>query len=173
MGAASASILQYEIGVDSSYQNICEFVAALTGLALLLLMNAQSQEHIDSVSFRGDSEVALTWMDKQKSKSSMANRACSVLALLVTRSNIMVDCVEHVPASQNVECEKLFRGKSVREVLGKYVPDLITVVPGAVGVVAEIIDLCNPRMEVEEDESTFEVFWSRASELADRLLPPL
>ena len=136
-------------------------------------MNAKSQERIDSVSFRGDSEVALTWMDKQKSKSSMANRACSVLALIVTRSNIMVDCVEHVPASQNKKCDKLSRGKTVRQVLGRSVPDLITTVPGAMGVVTEILDLCNPCMEEEEDEDTFEVFWSRASQLADHLLPPI
>jgi hypothetical protein len=173
VGAFSASISQYGIGGDSSYQNTCEFIAALTGLALLLLTPVQSGERIESVSFRGDSEVALTWMDKQKSKSSMASRACSVLALIVTRNNIRVDYVEHVPAAQNDECDRLSRDESVVKVFGTSVPDLAATSPETVGVVSEILDLCNPRLEGEESEDNFEVFWVQASRLADRIsLPP-
>jgi ribonuclease HI len=113
---------------DSSYQNTCEFIAALTGLALLLTA-ARSHEQIDSVSFRGDSEVALTWMDKQKSESSMASRACSVLALMVTRNNIRINYVEHVPAAQNEECDRLSRDELVISVFGTSVPDLTTTSP--------------------------------------------
>ena len=74
VGAAGTSIESYGIN-KSDYQNTCELIAALTGFCILIRLTIINKENLDSVEFRGDSEVAHYWIDKLKSKSNLATKA--------------------------------------------------------------------------------------------------
>ena len=168
VGAAGTSIESYGIN-KSDYQNTCEFIAALTGLCILVRLTIINKENLDSVEFRGDSEVALSWMDKLKSKSNLATKSCMMLTLIATRLDITVSGCEHVPAIDNQICDDLSRHYSVLESCPIGTHDLLKTIPNGNLIINELIQLCDPLIGVDEKEGDHESWWELANSFMTRL----
>jgi hypothetical protein len=170
LGGCAASFLCYGIGSDSSYQNACEFVAAVIGLIIAINHVRASWGSLTAVDFRGDSVTALKWLHRLQVKGKFATRSASVLAMIATRYNVHIEMTEHVAAADNEPCDALSRGKqTVQEVLGVGSTDLGSI-PRVRKLIDEAITLCNPCV-VEEDEGleVFEEFWGRLIPFVDSI----
>ena len=171
VGAAGASIECYGIN-KSDYQNTCEFIAALTGFCILIRLTIINNECLDSVEFRGDSEVALSWMDKLKSKSNLATKSCMMLTLISTRLNITVSGCEHVPAINNQVCDDLSRHYSVETSCPTGTIDLSDSIPNCNVIMYDLIQLCDPIEGADEKEGDHESWWGLANLFMTRLCQP-
>ena len=169
VGAAGTCIRQYGI-TKSDYQNSCEFIAALFGLCILIKWCVTNDEKLDTIEFRGDSEVALTWMDKLNSKSDLSTKACMILTLITTRLDITVSGCEHVFAEYNKICDDLSRDIPVIEACQYGTSDLLIPSFNNNDMVEELLILCTPNVGVvNESDSDHKRWWLQATTFITKL----
>ena len=154
--------LEYALEGDSSYQNSCEFVAALVGLVALMRYCTRNGRQVPRmVSFRGDSITALTWVGNRNYRGEYAFCAATIFALIAAKRGVEIADATHLPKELNTDCDDLSRGRSVRDVLGRDDVDWRT---EDCSFVRRVHDLCNPRLFGERC-ADFELFWSDANNL--------
>jgi hypothetical protein len=96
----------YEIGVDSSYQNTMEFIAIVLGVAVAVRAGYRNT----SLIIKGDSMSALCWAEKGMLRSMFIRRAATLLVLLTVSFGIEIVDSVHVAGIENVICDRLSRG---------------------------------------------------------------
>ena len=77
LGGCSVDITSLGFGVDASYQNTAEFIAAALGVRGLAAFGGRNQ----AIEMRGDSITALTWSRKRGVRSPLASNASIFYAL--------------------------------------------------------------------------------------------
>jgi hypothetical protein len=163
---AGALTLGYDLGGDSSYQNACEFIAALSGLvALIRFCSRTGRPRPRMVSFRGDSVSALTWVGNKNFRGEFSFCAATIFALIMARLDVEIARVIHLPKELNQDCDDLSRGFSVEDVMGPGVTDLDLT---SCGTVRSLLDLCHPKL-FDERCSDFEAFWTSSNVLVSSL----
>ena len=169
LGGCAASFESYNIDVDSSYQNACEFIAAVIGLVIAVNHVRTLWGSLIAVDFRGDSVTALTWLDRLQVKEKFATRGASVLALIATRYNLHVNITKHVAAGDNIPCDALSRGNTVKQVLGVDAVDLGQI-PRVHDLIETAINLCNPCVGGEDEGmEEFDEFWGHLIPFVDSI----
>ena len=163
---AGAIVFNYDTDSDSRYQNSCEFIAALLGLASLLRFCQRNRRPVpESVAFRGDSVTALTWVGNERFRGEYSFCAATVFALMVARLGVQISRADHIPAEENGDTDGLSRGRSVRNVLGTEVEDWA---PDEDPLVSELKSLCDP-LQFEARYADFDTFWKSATNLVSSL----
>lgn len=102
----------FDVGMDSSYQNTCEYCAVL--LALFWLFS-HGYRHV-GVDIYGDNSSSLQWIKQSRARSLLARRPSLGFHLLLAISNNTVNLTVHVPGVKNVQCDGLSRGLTSIEV---------------------------------------------------------
>ena len=113
LGGGAASIAQLDFGVDASYQNTAEFIAAVLGISGLVQLDITSTE----VELRGDSITALSWAAKTLFHSDLIGNASLVYVMQSIYSKVNVADVTHLTAADNWRTDYLSRGGTM-ELLG-------------------------------------------------------
>ena len=145
VGAASFDFGSWGVEGSSAFQNTCEFMGLFLGvLGVRVLFPA-----VKRVALRGDSVTALTWCSKRSFKGAQVSNAAVGLVLLLILHGIQIVRVDHVPAEDNYLADALSRGYDVPEVCG--LPKVELDFSG-------VIELCNPTVQYDDDESFVE-FW--------------
>lgn len=104
--------LPFNVGMDSSFQNTCEYCAVLLGLFWLF-----SEGHCHTgVDIEGDSISSLQWIKKGRARSLLARRPSLGLHLLLACSDNVMNKTTHIPGVLNKQCDGLSRGLTSREV---------------------------------------------------------
>ena len=104
LGAAAVDLKWLSFGVDSSFQNVSEYIGGLIGLVGLIKMGISNV----AVEFRGDSLTALL-------KGKLVSNAAIVFSLLCIRFGLNVQDTTHISGEENWRCDALSRlsqGKS-------------------------------------------------------------
>ena len=123
---------------------------------------------LKSVEMRGDSKVALAWMDDASTRGSFASRAIALLALLSARQNIYISETIHIFGDENGKADKLSRKHSVHEVMGPEIIDMARG-PEMKVMIAKVLEFCNPMVEEKVLEMEFDIFWERVIPFIDSL----
>jgi hypothetical protein len=165
---AGAIVFGYNTESDSRYQNSCEFIAALLGLASLLRFCHRTGRSVPrAVAFRGDSVTALTWVGNERFRGEYSFCAATVFALVVARLGVQISRADHIPAAENTDTDSLSRGSSVGSVLGPGVADWE---PDRDPLVTELKILCDP-LEFESRCQDFDTFWRSATNIVSSFFP--
>jgi hypothetical protein len=157
MGVSAVNLASLDFGVDSSNQNLAEYIGAILAVVGQVMLGFSGT----GIALRGDSVTALTW--------TMTN-AAMVWTLLCIAADVEVKEVTHIPGEQNERCDRLSRRWDVRktptvsvsaeaEEMG--MKGVKVVEMDADPSVREVIELCDPRRELSS-ESQFIDFWMRA-----------
>jgi hypothetical protein len=177
VGCFAVNLEHLGMGMDSSFQNCCEFMAVTLGVRGLAQRGVQGV----GVHIRGDSMSALCWADKEAFHSDLVGNASMVFVAGNIRSKIEVVRREHWPAARNHRADHLSRGgtRSSLLELDRAVVPILDERNGEItnmwdGVVdgprlteeleewdldeQRILSLCSPTLLLEGEESFF-TFW--------------
>jgi hypothetical protein len=150
----------------SDYQNMCEFIGIVVGLATLRRLG--SLHHMDgvreSVHLRGDSVSALTWAENERYTGSNVSNASIIYTLMLLSWSVTVSSTEHIDgAISNKRCDYLSRNPHTAHLSDPEV--------GCAGatqvnwsndtVMNRLLRLCDPRADSKSEEG-FLSFWKEA-----------
>lgn len=169
VGAADLSFLGF--GVDSSFQNLSEFLGAISAILGQLALGFGGR----SVALRGDSVTALTWAITERPRGERVTKAAMVFSLLCIAAGVDVKEVTHIAGTENTKCDRLSRrGRAptmsildeveAMGVRGVHVVEIDSDVD-----IVSILTLCDPRSELRSEEE-FISFWSTARSAIDSFL---
>ena len=173
-GVSAVNLDFLEFGVDSSNQNLAEYIGAILAVVGQVMLGFSGT----GIALRGDSVTALTWTMTERPRGVRVTNAAMVWTLLCIAADVDVKEVTHIPGEDNEQCDRLSRrwdvGKtptmSVLEeaedmgLKGVIVVDMDTDVS-----VRRIVELCDPKMELKS-ESQFIAFWMRARSAIDMFM---
>jgi len=130
-------LFPFNLKKDPSNQNVCEFIAAVVGVIVLVKLNYSDI----SLKLRGDSRTSLKWGSTERFKGSRGLSAAVAYLLIGSQYNIWVSCAEHLPKEQNTLCDALSRNTSVSQlgISQEYDLELHND-----SIVNEVVALCNP-----------------------------
>ena len=162
-GVSAVDLSFLGFGVDSSYQNLSEYIGAILAVIGQVMLGFSGT----GIALRGDSVTALTWAMTERPRGVRVTNASMIWTLLCIATDIDVKEVTHIAGEDNGRCDRLSRRGtdttiSVAEEAedmgmgGAEVVDL-----DSDGIVREIIGLCDPRTELNS-EADFLLFWLRA-----------
>jgi hypothetical protein len=162
-GVSAVDLSFLGFGVDSSYQNLSEYIGAFLAVIGQVMLGFSGT----GIALRGDSVTALTWAMTERPRGVRVTNASMIWTLLSIATDIDVKEVTHIAGEDNGKCDRLSRRGtdttiSVAEeaedmgIRGAEVIDL-----DSDEVVREIIGLCDPRTELSS-EADFLLFWLRA-----------
>ena len=162
-GVSAVDLSFLGFGVDSSYQNLSEYIGAILAVIGQVMLGFSGT----GIALRGDSVTALTWAMTERPRGVRVTNASMIWTLLCIATDIDVKEVTHIAGEDNGRCDRLSRRGtdttiSVAEeaedmgMRGAEVVDL-----DSDGIVREIIGLCDPRTELNS-EADFLLFWLRA-----------
>jgi len=126
-----------QIGMDSSYQNSCEFIAVVTALCLLAVMGYKDFSYC----LYGDSVSSLSWCTRGDTPSTRARGAAIMFSLINIRIQAKLESTYHVKGKDNVVTDKLSRGTPYSE-LGLL--DETTASLETIAVVYRLLAIINP-----------------------------
>ena len=160
LGAAAVDLTWLDLGTDSSYQNVAEYMGGLVGLIGLLKLGVSNV----AVEFRGDSLTALSWAKKEKSKGTLVSNAAIVFSLLCLRFGLNVQDTTHISGDQNWRCDTLSRlaqeKLTISEALEKIDRTKTRIIDmNSSEFTSVLLRSCNPKMMLEKDEE-FLFFWN-------------
>lgn len=155
LGACSLNLENFHFGSESQFQNTAEFVVAVVGLVVAAKIGKKGDCPM-SVSFRGDSVAALTWIEKESFRGSNVFNAALVLILTCFHFRVSIQGCSHVPGVVNTRADALSRG-SLPEQLGLPPLQLNS------SRLDKVVQLCNPNHKVLSDDLSFISFWSLVS----------
>ena len=145
---------------QSSFQNTCEFIAALVGLSAAITLGAKDGQ----VELAGDSKTALRWLETWKFKSGPSNKAAMLYVALGLKFNIRLDKQIFVLGVDNTVCDRLSRGthpKDLGFLENQYSDDEDPHI-------TRLLSLCKP-LFVETQSYDLVTQWVEASCFADAL----
>ena len=126
-------------------QNSCELLAAVaTGLAALFVLRRSSVYRL-----RGDSLVALSWMDLEHFASPLSSRTALAWSFLAYRFGVVVADTVHLPKESNTVCDAFSRRlpPSARPGVTVVTPGLCnsSAAPASVmSFCSRLVELCEP-----------------------------
>lgn len=103
LGVSAVNLKFLEFGVDSSFQNLSEFIGAILAVIGQITIGLSGR----SIALRGDNITALTWA--ALTRGSIVSDASMVWTLLFVASNIDVKEVTHIAGKDNSNCDRLSR----------------------------------------------------------------
>jgi hypothetical protein len=165
-GVSAVNLAFLEFGVDSSNQNLAEYIGAILAVIGQVMLGFSGM----GIALRGDSVTALAWTMTERPRGTRVTNASMVWTLLCIAADVEVKEVTHIPGEDNEQCDRLSRrwdvGKTPVVSVSEEAEDM-----GMKGVevvemdsdpcVRGIIELCDPRTELSS-ESQFIDFWMRA-----------
>ena len=169
VGAADLSFLDF--GIDSSFQNLSEFLGAILAILGQLALGLGGR----SVALRGDSVTALTWAITERPRGERVTKAAMVFSLLCIAAGVDVKEVTHIAGSENTKCDRLSRrGRTpamsiLDEAEAMGVRGVRVVEIDSDEDIVSILKLCDPRSELHSEEE-FIRFWSTARSAIDSFL---
>lgn len=158
---------------QSDYQNMCEFIGIVVGLATLRRLGLlhPSDNTRESVHLRGDSVSALTWAEQERYTGSNVSNASIVYTLMLLAWSVNVSSTEHIDgAISNQRCDYLSRHPHTAKLSDPEVgyPDVPQVNWGGDPVMIRLLRLCDPRTDSKSEEG-FKLFWKEAHECISAL----
>jgi hypothetical protein len=166
MGVSAVNLASLDFGVDSSNQNLAEYIGAFLAVVGQVMLGFSGT----GIALRGDSVTALTWTMTERPRGTRVTNAAMVWTLLCIAADVEVKEVTHVPGEQNERCDRLSRrwdvGKTHTASVSAEAEEMgmkaVRVVEMDADLfVREVIELCDPRRELSS-ESQFIDFWMRA-----------
>ena len=159
-GVGAVDLTSLGFGVDSSYQNLSEFIGAILAVVGQVILGFTGR----NVALRGDSVTALTWAITERPRGVRVTNASMVWTLLCIAADVNVKEITHIPGEDNERCDRLSRrGANPTMSVSEEAEDMG--ISGAVVVemnldqsIMDIIALCDPRAELST-ESQFIEFW--------------
>lgn len=104
-GVSAVDFTSLDFGVDSSFQNLSEFIGAiLAAIGEVVLGYGGS-----SLALRGDSITALTWAITERPRGSIVTNAAMIWTLLCIATDINIRKVTHIAGEENDKCDRLSR----------------------------------------------------------------
>jgi hypothetical protein len=169
VGCSAVSIADFGFGVDSSYQNTCEYIGMVLGVLALVKLGVRGVD----VVVRGDSTSALSWLDRQKVSGSAAMNAALVLVSICIKFGIEVNYTLFLKGLLNFKADRLSRIiekkmslEQAMEMNGHRGAAVIDLMGDSVSAV--LVDMCDPRRSFESD-SEFRVVWGSVREAIEQL----
>jgi hypothetical protein len=165
VGGGACSLVPLAFEDDSSYQNTAEFIGAII---VVIIMRRLGYKDI-RVKLRGDSMTALVWAHEESFRSDLIHNAAIVFVLLLIHTGAEVVGHEHIPGEANWRCDALSRpshNEKSHEELG--LGGITFFELGEDPVAQEIVQLCNPALAVDTEES-FLRFWKRAKAAIEKI----
>ena len=153
LGAAAVDLTWLNLGTDSSYQNVAEYIGGLGGIIGLVRLGISNV----AVEFRGDSSTVLSWAKKEKSKGVLVSNAAIVFSLLCIRFGLNVQDTTHISGEQNWRCDTLSRltteKLTITEALEKIDRSKTKIVDINNSENTNVLlSSCNPKMLIENDD---------------------
>lgn len=153
LGAAAVDLTWLNLGTDSSYQNVAEYIGGLVGFIGLVRLGINNV----AVEFRGDSLTALSWAKKEKSKGVLVSNTAIVFSLLFIRFGLNVQGTTHISGEQNWRCDILSRltteKLTITEALEKIDRSKTRIVDINNSEFPNVLlSSCNPKMLIENDD---------------------
>jgi hypothetical protein len=163
LGVSAVDLTRLGFGVDSSYQNLSEFIGAVLSVIGQVVLGFTGA----SLALRGDSVTALTWAITERPRGAIVTNAAMVWTLLCIATDINVKEVTHIAGADNEKCDRLSRrGASPKTSISEDATDMG--MPGARVLemngdetIMGIIELCDPRIKLDSEPQFIE-FWTRA-----------
>jgi hypothetical protein len=169
VGCSAVSIADFGFGVDSSYQNTCEYIGMVLGVLALVKLGVRGVD----VVVRGDSTSALSWMDRQKVSGAAAMNAALVLVSICIKFGIEVNYTAFLEGLLNFKADRLSRIiekkmslEQAMEMNGHSGAEIIDLMGDPV--TAVLIDMCNPRRSFGS-ESEFGAVWKSVRSAVEKL----
>ena len=177
-GVCAVDLTFLDFGVDSSYQNLAEFLGAILAVVGYIQLGHKGQ----TLALRGDSITALTWAITERTRGCNVTNASMVWTLLCLAAEVDITEMIHISGKENHRCDALSRLRETGQ--------SVTAKAAEIGVArAQVIEAqddhkimallrqCDPRIKHNSDDEFLE-FWCRTRAIVDDLLaasppPPL
>jgi hypothetical protein len=104
-GVSTVDFSRLGFGVDSSFQNLSEFIGAILAVIGQVILGFSGS----SLALRGDSVTALTWAITERPRGLIVTNAAMVWTLLCIAADINVKEVTHISGEENDKCDRLSR----------------------------------------------------------------
>ena len=171
VGVCAVEFSFLKFGVDSSFQNLSEFIGAIVSVIGHVAMGNRGRTQ----ALRGDSITALTWAITERPRGSIVTKAAMIWILLCVAADIDIREVTHIPGKDNDKCDQLSRrGLSPHNSVHEHAEAL-----GIGGArvlqmqdnlhVMTLLRLCDPATGIDTDEE-FTTLWTTAPSNIDALL---
>ena len=170
-GVSAVDLSFLEFGVDSSNQNLAEYIGAILAVVGQVMLGFLGT----SIALRGDSVTALTWTRTERPRGVRVTNASMIWTLLCIAAGVEVKEVTHIAGEDNGKCDRLSRrwdlGKTPTMSVSEEAEEMglggaNVLEMGAVPSVRGIIELCDPRTDLNS-ESQFITFWLKARRAID------
>jgi hypothetical protein len=171
IGVSAIDLTCLGFGVDSSFQNLSEFIGAIIAVMGQVILGLSGR----SLALRGDSVTALTWAITERPRGSIITNASMIWTLLCIATDVNVTEITHVAGVDNGNCDRLSRrGSEATTSVTEEAEDMGFTGGTEVEIngdesVMEILLLCDPRTELKS-ESEFIEFWARARGAIDTFM---
>ena len=148
-----------DFNMDSSYQNLSEFIGVVVGL---ILIRGLHLEHV-GIHLVGDSVTALTWSESERFRGVLTRPAALIFLHLCIKFGFEVVGTTHISSEDNHVCDKLSRGQSPLSACEEYgwPPECATTVSP---LSMKCISLCGLQHSFLDIESLVS-FWSSLKHL--------
>jgi hypothetical protein len=163
VGVSAIDLRFFEFWVDSSNQNLSEFIGAIIAVIGQVILGWSGR----NIALRGDCVTALTCAITERSRGPKITNASMVWTLLCIAADVNVKEVTHIAGKENANCDRLSRreGATTESVADEaaemgVIGGAVLEVNGDESVMA-ILRLCDPRTELGS-EVEFIDFWIRA-----------
>ena len=154
----------FDLKQDPSNQNVCEFIAVVIGLVVLIKRGYSNA----TLTLRGDSRTSLKWGSTERFKGSRGFSASVMYLLLGSKYELWVSEAQHLPKEYNTLCDSLSRNKTVKD-MG--ISDEFDLKLESDSILLEVVTLCNPTTDMLSHNSIYQL-WTHVTAIISRL-PPL
>ena len=172
LGVSAVNLEFLAFGVDSSNQNLAEFIGAILAVIGQIVMGLSGR----SLALRGDSMTALTWAITERPRGSIVCNASMVWTLLCVATDINVTEMTHIAGKDNSNCDRLSRREKdepntpVEQMANEMGIGTTTVLQlDSQETVMDILSMCDPRILLTS-ESDFIAFWQKTRSAIYNLL---
>ena len=162
LGGGAVSIAQLNFGVDASFQNTAEFIAALLGILGLVQLGITPSD----IELRGDSITALSWASKTVFHSDLLGNASLVFVMQSLYTKVNVAVVTHLTAADNWKTDYLSRGGTLK--LSGLKENRFVGLKEVNLQNSDMIETCNPRRKIESDLDFFRMWIQLRESLGSR-----
>jgi len=153
----------FNLKSDSSFQNVCEFIAVVIGITVLVKLGYANT----TIALRGDGRTSLKWGSTERFKGVRGLSASVVYLLIGSRYELWVSEVQHLPKEYNTLCDSLSRDKTVKD-LG--ISDELDLKLDVDSIIHETVCLCNPTTSML-DPYSIQQLWISVNGIISRLPP--
>ena len=160
--AAKLSLLDFHFGEDSSYQNVSEFIAVVSGLAMLAGLGI----HGAGIRIIGDNTSSLSWCVHQRFHSDIGKATATMYMAIATICDLQIVEGVHIPGDLNEIPDSLSRDGELAD--WGYSGSACFVNSDYPAVTAAV-SICDPRLAFGDSDDLFYSFWGRTFTIANQL----